>query len=108
MIPLRKNKYGARKTVVDGIEFASKKEANYYATLKLRERAGEVHDVQLQPLFPITIRGILITVPRMDFSFWDDVEKRERVIDVKGKDNSESKLKRKLVEAAYNIKVELA
>lgn len=40
--PKRRNKYNARKTWVDGIPFDSQKEADYYAELKLRVRAGEI------------------------------------------------------------------
>ena len=39
--PEKKSKYSSAKTDVDGITFDSKKEAEFYAELKLRERAGE-------------------------------------------------------------------
>lgn len=45
------NKYGARKTEVDGIKFDSQKEANRWCELKLMERAGEIHDLQRQVTF---------------------------------------------------------
>lgn len=48
-----KNKYNARKTVVDGITFDSKKEAEKYQELKLLLRAGEIVDVHLQPKFEL-------------------------------------------------------
>lgn len=41
-------KHGNRKTVVDGIEFDSAKEARRYCELKLMERAGQIEDLQLQ------------------------------------------------------------
>lgn len=44
-------KYNARKTVVDGITFDSKKEARRYSELKLMEKAGEIYDLELQPRF---------------------------------------------------------
>jgi hypothetical protein len=47
----RPHKYNAKKTVVDGIKFASQKEANYYQKLKLRKRIGEIKDFELQPSF---------------------------------------------------------
>lgn len=40
--PKRRNKYNARRVWVDGIPFDSQKEADYYAELKLRVRAGEI------------------------------------------------------------------
>lgn len=45
------NKYHARKTEVDGIEFDSKKESDRYATLVLLEKAGAIKDLVLQPRF---------------------------------------------------------
>ena len=45
------SKYKAKKTVVDGIPFASKKEAARYQELKLLERAGVINDLVLQPRF---------------------------------------------------------
>lgn len=47
MIP----KYRAHKTVIDGITFASKKEANRYLELKLLLRAGKISDLQMQVPF---------------------------------------------------------
>lgn len=44
----RAAKHGNRKTVVDGIEFDSAKEARRYCELKLMERAGQIEDLQLQ------------------------------------------------------------
>lgn len=47
----KKNKFNASKTEVDGIKFDSKAEAEYYANLKMLERAGVIHDLKLQPRF---------------------------------------------------------
>ena len=44
----RGNKYGAKKTVVDGIKFDSKCEAERYGQLKLLEKAGEISGIELQ------------------------------------------------------------
>lgn len=51
------NKYSAKKTIVDGITFHSKRESLRYSTLKLLERAGEIKGLELQPKFPFVIRG---------------------------------------------------
>lgn len=48
-----RSKYGARKTVVDGITFDSRKEANRYRELKLLERAGEICCLRLQVPFEL-------------------------------------------------------
>lgn len=42
------SKFHSLKTVVDGISFDSRKEANRYAELKLLERAGQLHNLRLQ------------------------------------------------------------
>ena len=44
-------KYNAKKTVVDGITFDSKKEAARYAQLKLLEKAEVIYNLELQPRF---------------------------------------------------------
>ena len=43
-----RNKYGNKKTVVDGITFDSRKEAKRYQELKLLEKAGEIKDLRRQ------------------------------------------------------------
>ena len=106
------HKYHAVRTAVDGHNFDSKAEAQYYADLKLQVKAGLVRDLELQPVFPLVIiseSGEAITVgeARMDFRFFDVAQNRTRVIDVKGKDLPLSRLKRKIVMARYGIDVEI-
>ena len=104
----RLNKYGAKRTMIDGHVFDSKAEARYYANLKLREGLGEVTDVRLQePFVVIGPKGQVVTTFRADFVFWDVKEKRRRIIDVKGKQTAESKLKQRVVEAFLGIQIEL-
>lgn len=47
----KKSKYSSAKTDVDGVTFDSKKEAEFYAELKLREKAGEISRLRLQPRY---------------------------------------------------------
>lgn len=47
------NKYGAKKTEIDGITFASKHEADRYCELKLLEKAGLISNLQLQRVFTL-------------------------------------------------------
>ena len=49
--PKKRNKYNAKKVTVDGFEFASRKEADYYCELKLRLKAGDIKGFSLQPEF---------------------------------------------------------
>lgn len=61
------SKYHARKQVVDGIEFASVKEARRYTELKLLQRAGKIKDLQLQvpfELIPTQYEEIITYTPK--------------------------------------------
>lgn len=106
--PKRGNKFHARKTLLDGICFDSKAEASYYAALKLRERAGEVCDVEMQRPYALTINGALICTYKADFVFYDRIAKRRRVIDVKGVVTPLFRVKQKLMRACHGLEVELA
>jgi len=102
-------KYRNKPLVIDGIRFASKREAAYFAELKLREKAGEVGGVELQPRFPIlSEKGEVICVYVADFAFFDHSQDRFRVVDVKGVETPVFKLKRKLMLALKGIDVEVA
>jgi hypothetical protein len=46
-----RNKYHARKTTVNGIEFDSMAESRRYQELLLLQRAGEISGLELQPRF---------------------------------------------------------
>ena len=48
-----RNKYNARKTVIDGHTFDSRREADRYCQLRLLERAGEIHGLELQKEFEL-------------------------------------------------------
>lgn len=101
------NKYGAVKTVVDGITFHSKKEADRYCEMKLLVRAGEISELELQPAFRCVVNGALICTYFADFRYLDC--RHGRVVeDVKSESTSKDKvyrLKKKLVEALYNITI---
>ena len=47
------SKYRNEKTIIDGITFQSKKEANRYFELKMLQRAGEIFKLEVQPKFEI-------------------------------------------------------
>ena len=96
------SKYKAKKTVVDGITFDSKKEARRYQELKLLEMAGAIKDLVLQPRFLLqdkfkykgkTERKIEYVA---DFKYLDTKTGRVVVEDTKGYRPDVYKLKRKL------------
>lgn len=72
----RRQKYNARKTVVDGITFDSAAEARRWSELKLLERAGEISGLERQVVIPLIVNGQKICAVRLDFVFW---EKGKRV-----------------------------
>lgn len=47
------NKYHAKKTMIDGITFDSKKEANRYCELKLLQKAHMISNLELQVPFEL-------------------------------------------------------
>lgn len=47
----RYSKYNAKKKVVDGHTFDSKREGERYCELKLLEKANEIRNLELQPRF---------------------------------------------------------
>jgi len=94
-----RTKYRNVPTVVYGVRFASKKEASRFAELKLLEQAREISELETQPAYEITISGTRVCKVLGDFRYREDG--KIIVEDVKGMDNATSKLKRKLVKAAY-------
>lgn len=107
----KRSKYGSVRTEVDGIKFASKAEAQYYQVLKMRERLGEVISIRNQ--VPYALQGLnshVVTTYYADFVFHDIMEGRERVVDVKGGDATQTalfKLKAKLMQDNHGITVEI-
>ncbi len=103
--PKARSKYGAIRTEVDGITFASKKEAAHYGKLKILERAGKITNLRLQPSFRLEVNGQPICKYVADFEYFD-VERRElRVEDAKGFKTPAYKLKKKLMKAIHGIEI---
>lgn len=113
-------KYHNQKTVVNGISFDSRKEAERYAVLRLMLRAGRIRDLRLQPEFTLveaytTPEGEKVKAMkyRADFSYErptapdanGNVYWLREVEDVKGVKTKEYLLKRKLMLDKYGISV---
>lgn len=110
----RRQKFNARKTVVDGITFDSAKEAARYRDLVLRLRAGEIRDLRLQPTFELRTAGTAAGVQARTGIFSADfdyvvVATGARVIeDAKGGTATATtayRLRKRAVEAAYGITI---
>lgn len=97
-----KHKYHAKPTVTDGIRYDSKKEAKYAGELKLRQMAGEVIFFLRQVPFHLPGNSTY----RADFmEFWSDGT--VKITECKGFETQVWKLKKKLVESIYPIKIQI-
>lgn len=95
---MRKNKFGAIKTVIDGITFASKKEAERYKILSLLESQGRIDNLRLQPRIPLMVNGVKIGHYVADFQY--DLSGKQVIEDVKSKATRTPvyKIKKKILE----------
>ena len=111
------SKYHAKKTIVDGIQFDSKREAQRYQQLKLMEKAGIICDLKMQvkrELIPAQYidgkcveRAITYT---SDFEYYVLKESigevgKHIVEDVKGMRTDVYKIKKKLMLYKYGIQI---
>lgn len=127
------HKYGAKAKIVDGIRFASTKEAKRYQDLKLLEKAEKIGGLLLQPVFDLIVHDISVGArlkraaarlgnkpePRLckkigqyraDFSYWEppisSSEQSVQIVeDVKGFKTALYRWKKKHVEAQYGIQI---
>jgi hypothetical protein len=99
------SKYKNVKVKLDGITFDSKKEAVHYAYLKSLEKRGIITDLQLQTKLDFKIDGKKIFTYKPDFEYNDEFG--HHIVDVKGVQTPVFKLKKKLIEAQYKIKIEI-
>lgn len=116
---VRRPKYGNKKIKADGYTFDSIAEFKHYEKLRLLEKAHVIADLKIKPRFHIEIGGkpVLLRSPRYpngrvltyeaDFSYVNTNTQVRVVEDVKGKDTRVSAIKRALVEAIYDIRVEV-
>ena len=96
------HKFGAIRTELDGIKFASKKEARAYQNLDLRKKAGDVLFFLRQVPFHLP-GGTKHVIDFVTFNADGSVH----FIEVKGYDTPMGKMKRKMVEAQYPITIEI-
>lgn len=116
----RGSKYKAKPTVVDGIRFHSQKEARRYAELKLLERAGEIHLLELQPRYELRVplpsghpkagqafKCVGAYIADFQYATHPDYPARGKCVveDVKGFKTPLYRWKKKHVEAQYGIEI---
>lgn len=123
-------KYHSKKTVIDGITFDSKKEAERYSELKLLERCGAISNLELQKVYELIPAQYELyerygkngnrlkdgkkcieksCVYKADFVYIDNETGQQVVEDVKGYKGGQAyslfSIKRKLMLERYGIKV---
>ena len=109
------NKYGNKRTEIDGITFASKHEAERYIELKYMERAHLISDLQLQRVFTLIGAqrdkdGKIIERPCKyiaDFAYKD--QNGKLIVEDAKSDATRTdvyKIKRKLMLSIYGIRIQ--
>ena len=108
----KRSKYGAIRTEAGGRVFDSRREAEHYMELALRQAAKEISGLRFQPEFVLWVTpldgrpAVNVGSYFADFEYLD--EKAERVVvDVKSKATSTPlyRLKKKIVTALYGIDI---
>ncbi len=117
----RRNKYGNKKVVVNGIKFDSQKEAQRYTYLRMLQNAGKITDLELQKEYVLIpsqrepdgvgkrggrIRGKVIERKVSyiaDFAYKQDG--KEVVEDTKGVLTPDYVIKRKLMLYIHGIRI---
>lgn len=104
-----RSKYHARKTVIDGITFDSRREADRYLVLKSMENDGLIENLRRQvryeliPAFDVDGKHYRPVCYVADFVYMDDG--REVVEDVKGMRTDVYQLKSKLFAKRYGMSI---
>jgi hypothetical protein len=110
----KSSKFGNVKVEIDGHKFDSRKESEFYGSLKIKKQAGLIKNFKMQVPYNIVVNNIHIANYFLDF----EVENNDgtiEYIDIKGKDKKTNKfiktgvfaLKKRLVEAIYGIKISM-
>ena len=62
-------KYKNQPIIIDGVRFASKREARRYSELLLLAKIGDITDLELQPRYKMVVAGELICTYVADFRY---------------------------------------
>ena len=104
---IKRHKYNAVQTIVDGKNFPSKAEAGRYGMLRLLERVGEITNLRTQVSFKLPVNDMEICRYIADFVY-ETKEGQTVVEDVKGYlISAEFRLKRKLMRAIHGIEIRI-
>lgn len=99
----------SKKTVIDGITFDSKTEAEYYEYLKSLERDKKIYRLRCHPVYTLQeaferYRKKYKAIKYIaDFEYWSEKEQINVVVDVKGYAMEDARLKRKIFAYKYPL-----
>jgi len=104
---IKVSKYRNRKTLVDGIQFDSQKEADRYQELQWMQQAGLIQDLELQPRYDLIVNGHKLGFYRGDFRYKEVATDSVILEDVKSPATRTAvyRLKKKLVKALYGVEI---
>jgi len=104
LIAPKQHKYRARAVWVDGLHFASKREAKRWCELKTMAGLGKIKNLRRQVSFPLHVSGKKITSYRADFVY--EAENGALIVeDAKGIELELFRIKAKWIKAEYGIEV---
>ena len=102
------SKYHNEKTEYKGEKYDSKKEADYAKSLdtfrKARHASDRVVNWDRQVKYPVSVNGGKICTYIADFIV-EYADKHKEIVDVKGYKTEVYKIKKRLVESIYKIKI---
>lgn len=104
----KRHKYGAIKTVIDGIKFDSKAEALYYQLHKHDKGMKMQEKFVLMDKFRLNGKAYREIAYVPDFTFYDDEGNLIKIVDVKGMQTSGFKIKAKLFANRYGMQITVA
>lgn len=96
--------HNAKRKIINGIEFDSTREARRYQDLALMQIAGHIVNLRRQVPFEIRVNKVYICSWLADFTY-TTADGTKCVEDSKGFKTEIFKLKCRLVEAQYGIKI---
>ena len=101
LIPNKRSKYNNKKIKIDGHCFDSIKESKFYEELKLRLIVKDILGFCVQPKFILADNVSY----KPDFIVFE--KDNTRIIDIKGMETQVFKIKKKLFEEKFNLKIEI-
>lgn len=100
------SKYRNKPTMVDGVRFASKREAARFGDLQNLQRAGEISELRRQVPYVLSVNGVQVTRYIAD-AVYKDSDGTIIVEDSKGVQTEAFKIKRKLFRAVFGMEIVL-